>query len=44
MSDIGLDTTRSEPACQPEPVPAGLVGDNNALDLVLFLLGVLTVD
>src|SRR5262249_22007070 len=34
MNDMGLDTARSQPAGQPEAVPAGLEGDGDARDLV----------
>src|ERR1700730_13589185 len=33
MDNVGLDTARPQPAPQPELVAAGLVGDDNALDL-----------
>jgi hypothetical protein len=38
MNDMGLDTPRSQPAGQPEAVPAGLEGDGDAGDLVPRLL------
>jgi hypothetical protein len=38
MNDMGLDTARREPAGQPEAIPAGLEGDDNAGDLVPRLL------
>jgi hypothetical protein len=38
MNDVRLDTARSEPAGQPEPVPAGLQGNRNTIDLVPGLL------
>jgi len=38
MNDMGLDTARSQPAGQPEAVPAGLEGDGDARDLVPCLL------
>jgi len=38
MNDVGLDTARSQPAGQPEAVPAGLEGDRNTIDLVPGLL------
>ena len=38
MNDMGLDTARSQPAGQPEAVPAGLEGNGDAGDLVPCLL------
>jgi hypothetical protein len=38
MNDMGLDATCSQPAGQPEAVPAGLEGDGDAGDLVPCLL------
>ena len=38
MNDVRLDAARSQPAGQPEAVPAGLEGDGNAVDLVSCLL------
>ena len=38
MNDVGLDAARSEPARQPEAVPAGLEGHRDAFDLVPCLL------
>jgi len=38
VNDMGLDTARSQPARQPEAVPAGLEGDGNTGDLVACLL------
>src|SRR5262249_47072325 len=38
MNDMGLDTARSQPAGEPEAVPAGLEGDRNPIDLVPSLL------
>jgi hypothetical protein len=34
MDDMGLDAPRSQPAGQPEAVPAGLEGDRNTVDLM----------
>jgi hypothetical protein len=34
MNDMGFDTARSQPAGEPEAVPAGLEGDRNTIDLV----------
>ena len=42
MNDVGLDTARSQPARQPEAVPASLEGDGNAVDLVACLLRLLS--
>src|SRR5262245_12181860 len=38
MNDVGLNPVRSQPAGQPEAVPAGLEGDRNTVDLVPGLL------
>jgi hypothetical protein len=38
MDDMGRDTTRAQPAGQPEPIPAGLEGDGDARDFVPCLL------
>jgi len=38
MNDMGVDTARSQPAGQPEAVPAGLEGDRHTVDLVTCLL------
>jgi hypothetical protein len=38
MNDVGLDTARSQPACQPEAVPTSLERDGNAVNLVPCLL------
>jgi len=38
MNNMGLDTARSQPAGQPEAVPAGLEGNGDAGDLVPCLL------
>ena len=38
MNDVRFDAARSQPAGQPEAVPAGLEGDGNAVDLVPYLL------
>src|SRR5262245_24200589 len=32
VNDVGLNAARLEPACQPEPVTAGLEGNDNAFD------------
>jgi hypothetical protein len=38
MDDVRLDAPRSQPAGQPEAVPAGLEGNGDAGDLVPCLL------
>src|SRR5262249_59985079 len=38
MNDMGFDTTRSQPAGEPEAIPAGLEGDGNAGELVTCFL------
>src|SRR5262245_1006892 len=38
MNDVGLYPACSQPAGQPEAVPAGLEGDRNTIDLVPGLL------
>src|SRR5262249_23233142 len=38
MNDVGFNAARSQPACQPKAVPAGLECDGNAVDLVPGLL------
>jgi hypothetical protein len=39
MDDISLDVTRPQPARKPEAVPASLISNDNALDLVPSLAG-----
>jgi hypothetical protein len=39
MNDMGLDTARSQPAREPEAIPAGLEGDGNAVDLMPRFFG-----
>src|SRR6478736_4415260 len=39
MDDVGLDIARPQPARQPEPVAASLIGDDDTLDVAPSLAG-----